>query len=98
MMLTTEIGQRLETWILDHQEEWNTICGVGKIPITEEEFMGLYSQLMKQGLEPITLVLLTCHGYAVYDRMVNRMTILLQEGDEEQARKAEELIGEYLPS
>ena len=93
-MLQTEEGKRLEEWMMNHLEEWNTICGVGKHPITEEEFLSLYGALMAA----LTLVLLTCHGYAVYDRMVNRMTILLQEGDEEQARKAEELIGEYLPS
>lgn len=97
-MLTTETGQRLEAWILDHQEEWSTVCGVGKHPITEEEFLRLYEALMAADLEALTLVLLTCHGYAVYDRMVNRMTVLIQEGDEEQARRAEELIGEHLPS
>ena len=97
-MLKTEEGKRLEEWMMNHLEEWNTICGVGKHPITEEEFLSLYGALMAADLEALTLVLLTCHGYAVYDRMVNRMTILLQEGDEEQARKAEELIGEYLPS
>lgn len=97
-MLQTEEGKRLEEWMMDHWEEWNTICGVGKLPISEEEFLSLYAGLMAADLEPLTLVLLTCHGYAVYDRMVDRIKHLIQEGDEEQARKAEELLGEYLPS
>ena len=97
-MLQTEEGKRLEEWMMNHLEEWNTICGVGKIPITEEEFIDLYNQLMEQDLEPITLVLLTCHGYAVYDRVVKRITTLIQEGDEEQARKTEELLAGYLSS
>lgn len=97
-MLQTEEGKRLEEWMIGHVEEWNTICGVGKRPISEEEFMELYDQLMKHGLESITLVLLTCHGYAVYDRVLKQVTSLIREGDEEQARKAEKLMAEYLSS
>lgn len=97
-MLQTEEGKRLEAWMMHHWEEWNTICGTGKGPITEEEFLRLYEALMAADLEPMTLVLLTCHGYAVYDRIVDSMERLLREGDEEQAKQVEELLGEYLPS
>ena len=60
---------KLQKWINKNYEDWRTICGMGKFPISEEEFMRLGETLVGIGFEEITLVLLQCHSYAVQDRM-----------------------------
>ena len=97
-MMTTEEAKRLETWIMDHERDWETICGRGKFPITGEEFMAFYQELMAHGLECTVLVLLTCHGYAVADRITERMVQLVQESDEEHLEKVRDLMEGFLPS
>ena len=77
-MMTTEEAKRLEAWIMDHERDWETICGRGKYPITGEEFIAYYRELMDHRLECMVLVLLTCHGYAVQDRITARMIQLVQ--------------------
>ena len=97
-MMTTEEAKRLEAWIMDHERDWETICGRGKFPITEEEFMSFYQELMDHRLECMVLVLLTCHGYAVQDRITERIAQLVRESDEEQLKKVQDLVEEFLPS
>ena len=97
-MMTTEEAKRLEAWIMDHERDWETICGRGKYPITGEEFIAYYRELMDHRLECMVLVLLTCHGYAVQDRITARMIQLVQESDEERLEKVRDLVEEFLPS
>ena len=97
-MMTTEEAKRLEAWIMGHERDWETICGRGKFPITGQEFMAYYHELMGHGLECIVLVLLTCHGYAVQDQITERMAQLVRESDEEQLEKVRDLVEEFLPS
>ena len=97
-MMTTEEAKRLEAWIMDHERDWETICGRGKYPITGEEFIAYYRELMDHRLECMVLVLLTCHGYAVQDRITARMIQLVQECDEERLEKVRDLVEEFLPS
>ena len=97
-MMTTEEAKRLDAWIMDYERDWETICGRGKFPITREEFMAYYQELMDHGLECTVLVLLTCYGYAVYDQITARMTQLVQESDEEHLEKVRDLIEGILPS
>jgi len=96
--MTTEEAKRLEAWIMDHERVWETICGRGKYPITGEEFIAYYRELMDHRLECMVLVLLTCHGYAVQDRITARMIQLVQESDEERLEKVRDLVEEFLPS
>lgn len=93
-MLATTAGQQWEDWILGHTEEWYTVCGKGKYPITEEEFLSLYDALIQANLEPLVLVLFTCHGYAVCDRMLHQLSKVIQQGTKAQARMAEMLLGQ----
>ena len=97
-MMTTEEAKRLEAWIMDHERDWETICGRGKFPITGEEFISFYQELMDHRLECMVLVLLTCHGYAVQDRITERIAQLVRESDEEQLKKVQDLVEEFLPS
>ena len=97
-MMTTEEAKRLEAWIMDHERDWETICGKGKFPITDVEFMSFYQELMDHRLECMVLVLLTCHGYAVHDRITERMLQLVRESDEEQLQKVQDLVEEFIPS
>lgn len=60
---------RLQSWILENEGDWNTICGQGTFPINESEFMRLHQSLVENNFEEITLVLLTTHFYAIEGRL-----------------------------
>lgn len=55
-----EETKRLIKWILEHQEDWNLICGKPPGKMTKDEYVRLHEELMRNDFEEITLVLLTC--------------------------------------
>ena len=74
---------RLQNWIINNYEDWCTICGTGKSPISEQEFMRLGEALTNIGFEEITLVLLQCHYYAVQDRAEKKMKVIAELYEDE---------------
>ena len=74
---------RLQKWLLENYDDWMTICGQGKYPITEHEFMVLMDKLERAGFEEITLVLLQIHAYAVEKRMDESVRAISELTDEQ---------------
>lgn len=69
---------KLQKWVIEHYEDWCTICGTGKYPISEAEFIRLGEALVAIDFEEITLVLLQCHYYAVQERAENKIRSLAE--------------------
>lgn len=69
---------KLQKWITKNYEDWCTICGTGKFPISEQEFMRLGDALVSIDFEEITLVLIQNHYYAVQDRAEKKMKVIAE--------------------
>lgn len=78
---------RLQNWIVNHYEDWNTICGLGQYPISEQECMRLMKVLVDNDFEEITLVLLSCHFYAVQERAERTLESVIEACTEELRRR-----------
>ncbi|HWQ77961.1 MAG TPA: hypothetical protein VN381_04055 [Anaerovoracaceae bacterium] len=78
---------RLEKWILENEKDWYTICGMGEKPISEKEFRRLWEILKENGFYDVTLVLLTCHYYAVQDCVAQNIKIIKKALDDELKRR-----------
>ncbi len=79
--------QKLQTWIIHHYEDWCTICGVGKFPISEQEFTRLGKELIQIDFEELTLVLLQCHYYAVQNKVDAWLKTIAELCEEECRRR-----------
>lgn len=67
---------RLQNWIVNNIDDWNTICGLGAYPISEQEAMRLMQVLLDNDFEEITLVLIKCHYYAFQERANKSFNII----------------------
>lgn len=36
-----KMTKRLDKWMVEHVEDWYTVCGQGRYPLTEKEYMDL---------------------------------------------------------
>lgn len=68
-------------WLRVHTEDWYTICGQGEYPIDEEEYGRLHDLLKQDDLLEFTLVLYTCHGYAIQEQLRRKLRQLAEEGE-----------------
>lgn len=75
-MRSTEKEKQVVRWAAHNIEDWYTVCGKGKYPIDEQEYLRLHNALMEHDLEQLTVVLFTCHCYAVSDRVQKSLEIL----------------------
>ena len=77
---------KLQKWIVDNFEDWNTICGMGKPKISREEFMRLKNVLKENGFTDTILVLMTTHYYAI-EEDVNKFFLWLEKILEDELRE-----------
>lgn len=75
-MKISEKMSQLQSWILENETDWSTICGQGTFPISESEYMRLHQFLVENNFEELTLVLLTTHFYAVENRLARNLKSL----------------------
>lgn len=78
---------RLQSWIVDNFDDWNTICGKGKYPISEQECMRLMKMLVDNDFEEITHVLITCHYYAIQERAEQNLRAIVAACEDELKRR-----------
>lgn len=78
---------RLQSWIVDNFDDWNTICGKGKYPISEQECLRLMKILVDNDFKEITLVLITCHYYAIQERAGRNLRAIVVACEEELKRR-----------
>ena len=74
---------RLQHWITKNFDDWSTICGTGKFPIDEQEFMRLMKVLVDNDFEEMTLVLINCHFYAIQNRAQKARNIIADACEDE---------------
>lgn len=77
-------------WSIEHQEEWETICGINQKKIDKEEFNNLMQMLVKAKFREIIIVLATIHYYAIKDDVLEMTEKLSSKIKEELKRRENE--------
>ena len=80
---------RLQSWIANNYKDWNTICGLGQHPISEQEFMRIFDVLSDNCFEEIKWVLITCHYYAVQERVSRNIRAIVKDRIKERKQRGE---------
>lgn len=82
--------RKLQHWITENFDDWSTICGTGKFPIDEQEFIRLMNVLVDNDFEEMTLVLINCHFYAIQERTKKALNIIADACEDELKHRGRE--------
>lgn len=86
-MENKEKARKRQKWMEENWEDWRTICGMGKYPISREEFVRLWDSLLANGFDEAANVLMTIHFYAVQDRIMQNLLAIHQLVGQERERR-----------